>query len=406
MVIRKSYLERIEPYMNKPLIKVITGMRRCGKSTLLSQMSRHLVQKGVKEKNILVINMESLTFASITNHTELHRYVMDYFAKIKGPRYLFIDEVQEIPLWEKAIGSFLADAVADTTISGSNAHMLSSELATLLTGRYVAFQVYPLTFSEFLTFRGKSNAKDRSVRESEFAAYMRHGGLPGIHHFDGNEEVIREYLSSVMNSILLRDVVMRNAVRDPSLLERVCRFVFDNCGNITTAKGISDYARSQKMKLSVDTVISYIGYLSEAYLVSRVSRYDIKGKKHLEIYEKYYMGDIGLRNGFIGYRDNDIAAILENILFNEMQMRGFTASIGKIGDYEIDFIAAKDDRKIYIQVAYLLASRETIEREYRSLEEVPDSFPKYVVSLDTTLLGIRNGIKHYNFIDFILMEKW
>jgi len=401
---RSSYIDQIIPFINKPVIKVITGIRRSGKSTILSQIAGYLHSQGVKEKNVLYINMESLAFSVITDYAALYRYVNDYFVNTKGQCYLLIDEVQEISSWEKAVTSFLADNVADIIITGSNAHLLSSELATLLTGRYVTIPVYPLTFSEFLTFRGKDTAINRAERMDELLVYMKYGGLPGIHHFDENPDVLNEYLSSVMNSILLRDVVMRNAVRDPALLEKICRFVFDNCGNITTAKGIADYARSQKLKLSVDTAITYLGYLAGAYLVTRVPRYDIKGKKHLDVYDKYYMGDVGLRHAFVGNRENDIGALLENILYNEMRVRGYTVSIGKAGEYEIDFVAEKNDTRFYAQVAYLLATPETIEREYRALELTGDSFPKYVLSLDQVQMGVRNGIRHVNFVDFLLSQ--
>jgi uncharacterized protein len=402
MIERTAYIERILPYMNTPVIKVISGIRRSGKSVIMGQIAERLKNSGVKEKNILYFNMESLENEKLRIYGELYKEVNARFKGVKGQRYLFIDEIQEIPSWEKAIASFLADKTADIVITGSNAHLLSSELSTLITGRYVVIPVYPLTFSEHLTFR----KKEKNSRNEEFQRYLAYGGLPGIHHFNDNDDVIIEYLSSVINSILLRDVVMRNAVREPSLLEKICRYVFDNCGNITTAKGIADYAKSQRMKITVDTVINYLSFLESSYLISRVPRYDIKGKKHLEVYDKYYMGDAGLRRGFIGYRDNDISALLENILYNELLVRGYRPRIGKIGEYEIDFIAEKGEEKIYIQCAYLLSTKQTIEREYRSLEMVKDSFPKYVVSLDPVMQGIRNGIHHYRLPEFLLTKNW
>jgi uncharacterized protein len=403
MIERSAYIDRILPYMNTPVIKVISGIRRSGKSVIMNQIAEHLKKQGVKEKNILYLNMESLENENFGTYGELYKEVKTRFKGVKGPCYLFIDEVQEIPSWEKAVASFLAEHTADIVITGSNAHLLSSELSTLLTGRYVVIPVYPLTFAEHLTFRGKAKEKNH---DEEFRRYLSYGGLPGIHHFNDNDDVVAEYLSSVMNSILLRDVVMRNAVRDPSLLEKICRYVFDNCGNITTAKGIADYAKSQRIKLSVDTAINYLSFLEGSYLVSRVPRYDIKGKKHLEVYDKYYMGDVGLRRGFIGYRDGDIGALLENVLYNELLMRGYNVSIGKIGEYEIDFIAEKGDGKIYIQCAYLLSAKLTVEREYRSLESIKDSFPKFVLSLDPVTQGVRNGIKHFRLTDFLLLKEW
>ena len=405
MVKRSEYIDKIIPFIDTPVVKVITGIRRSGKSTIMTQLADYCLSIGTKEKNILSINMESLVFSEITDYKILYSYIINYFSKTKGKKYLFIDEVQEISGWEKAVASLLAEKIADITITGSNAHLLSSELGTLLTGRYVTIPVYPLTFSEFLVFRKKASLKHRQTRDDEFNSYLQYGGLPGIHHFPDNNEVILEYLSSVMNSILLRDVVMRNSVRDPALLEKICRFAFDNCGNITTAKGIADYARSKRLNISVDTAISYLSFLENAHLITKVQRYDIKGKRHLDVYEKYYMGDTGLRHGFIGYRDNDIASLLENIVYNEVRVRGYSVSIGKIGEYEIDFIAEKNDDRKYIQVAYLLASRETIDREYRALESIPDNFPKFILSLDPVLQSNRGGIKHLHIIDFLL-SKW
>ncbi len=406
MIERTAHIERILPYINTPVIKVISGIRRSGKSVIMTQLAQRLKERGIKESNVLYYNMESLENETLRTYGELYKSVKAGFKGKKGPCYLFIDEVQEIPSWERVVSSIMAENIADIIITGSNAHLLSSELATLLTGRYVVFPVYPLTYSEHLTFRGKDKTRDKAVLEQEFTRYLFLGGLPGIHHFNDNEEVITEYLASVMNSILLRDVVMRNAVRDPSLLEKICRFVFDNCGNITTAKGIADYAKSQRIKLSVDTAINYLSFLESSFLVSRVPRYDIKGKRHLEVFDKYYMGDVGLRRGFIGYRDNDVAALLENILYNELLMRGYRPRIGKIGEYEIDFIAEKGEERIYIQCSYLLSSKAAIEREYRSLEAVKDSFPKYVLSLDPVMQGVRNGIRHRRIEEFLIAKDW
>lgn len=402
MIERQEYINRILPWMNQPMVKVLSGLRRSGKSVIMQQLVSHLKKEGIKDKNIVYINMESLENESLKTHGALYKDIKKKFKGIKGQCYLFIDEVQEIKSWEKAIASFLAEKTADIVITGSNAHLLSSELATLLTGRHIVISIYPLTFSEHCFFRGKIK---KEHRDEEFIRFMQFGGLPGIHHFD-TDELIYEYCSSVMNSILLRDVVMRNSVRDPSLLEKICRFVFDNCGNITTAKGIADYAKSQKLKLSVDTVINYISFLESAFLVSRVSRYDIKGKKHLEVYDKYYMGDVGLRRGFIGYRDNDISGIMENVIYNECRMRGYRTLVGKAGEYEIDFIAEKNNDRIYIQCAYLLSTEKTAEREYRSLEAVKDSFPKYLVTLDPVTRGNYNGIKHVRITDFLMAKDW
>ena len=404
MIARTRYLDRMTPYLHTPVIKVITGMRRTGKSTMLQQLSDYCVSLGAKPAGILQINMESLEYANITDGAALNDRVRKYFGSYKGQRYLFIDEVQEIPDWEKAVASLLAEKKTDITITGSNAHLLSSELATLITGRYVTLPVYPLTFSEHCVFRGLKNPEKNPQRADEFTRYLRYGGLPGIHQFPDVQGIIDEYLSSVMNSILLRDVVMRSAVRDPAMLERVCRFVFDAVGSIITAKRIADYAKSQRLKMTVDTAINYLRFLENAYLINRVPRYDIRGRRQLELYDKYYMGDLGLRHGFLGYRDGDIGGLLENVVHTELRARGYSVAIGKSGEYEIDFVAQRGEEKIYIQVAYLLAQEETVEREYRALESIPDSYPKYLLTMDPVRRTNRNGIVHQNLVDYLLAE--
>ncbi len=401
MILRERYLKQIAPFIDKPVIKVITGIRRCGKSTFLKMIRILLIDKGVKPENILLINKDSLEFDSLSTYKQLVKYVNEKFKNVKGKRYLFIDEVQEISGWEKALSGFLADKTADLFITGSNSRMLSSELATFISGRYIEFKLYTLSFSEFMKFRKVS---DKNKIESEFALFMKYGGFPGIHHMEYDDEVIGQYISSIYNTILLKDVVARNSIRDIVLLERIAQFTADNCGNITSSKNISNFLKSQIIKGSVDTVQSYLSMLGSAFIFYKVNRFDIKGKRLLEIHEKYYTGDIGLKHCLLGYKISDISGHLENIIFLELLARGYKVNIGKLNDLEIDFIVTKNNEKSYIQVAYLLTDNKTIEREFGALEKINDNYPKIVLSLDKYLDSNRNGIKWYNLIDFLMSK--
>ena len=402
MFIRKHYVKKILPFVDKPVIKVITGLRRVGKSTFLQMLKDHLLKKGVSEKNILCINKESLEYDFIHDYQDLNKFVKNAFTSVQGKRYLFIDEVQEIKLWEKAVTSLFTEEKTDIYITGSNAHLLSSELATLLSGRYVSFPIYPLCFQEFLQFRNTTPQK--ADLNKEFSLFLQYGGLPGIHFLDFKEEVIYHYLNAIFNTILLKDVVTRHRIRDVSQLKNITRFVFDNCGQIVSSKRISDYLKSQKIRITVDTVQNYLHYLQNAFLISKTSRYDLKGKRHLEFYEKYYMGEIGMRHGFIGYRKDDISGLLENIVYLELLKRGYNVSIGKLEDKEIDFIAEKEKSRLYFQVAYLLASPETEIREFSPLERINDNYTKIVLSLDKDWGEERRGILRKNIIQFLLED--
>jgi predicted AAA+ superfamily ATPase len=403
MIQRERYLKQITPFIDKPIIKVITGIRRCGKSTFLKIICNLLIDKGVSQENILLVNKDSLEFDSINTYKQLVSYVSDRFREVKGKKYLFIDEVQEIEGWEKALSGFLTDHTADLFITGSNSRMLSSELATYISGRYVEFKLYTLTFSEFIKFR---EVNEPEKMESEFALFMRYGGFPGIHRMEYDDEVIEQYVSAIYNTILLKDVVARNGLRDIALLERIAHFTADNCGNITSSKKIADYLKSQKMKGSVDTVQSYLSMLSSAFIFHKLNRFDLKGKRLLEIHEKYYMGDIGLKHCLLRYKINDISGHLENIVYLELLSRGYKVNIGKLNEFEIDFIATRNNQQIYLQVAYLLADNKTIEREFGALEKISDNYPKIVLSLDKFLDSDRNGIKWYNLIDFLQLEEF
>ncbi|HBB90323.1 MAG TPA: ATPase [Bacteroidales bacterium] len=402
MIARESYINQISPFIDKPVIKVITGIRRCGKSTFLKLLCKSLTDKGIDPGNILLINKDSLEFDWLTTYKQLVEFVITSFKGKKGRKYLFVDEVQEIEGWEKAISGFLTDNVADLYITGSNSRLLSSELGTYITGRYIEFKMFPLTFSEFLQFR---RVTEPDKTEREFTLFMKYGGFPGIHQMEYNDEVIGQYLSSLYSTILLKDVVERNGLRDISLLERISRFTAGNCGNITSSKKIADFLKSQRIRGSVDTVQNYLAMLCAAFIFHRINRYDIKGKRILEVYEKYYVGDIGLKNILVGYKPDDISGLLENIVLLELMKRGYQVTIGKVNDLEIDFIATKNNQPVYIQVAYLLTDGKTIEREFSSLEKISDNHPKLVLSLDKYPDSNRNGIIWQNLIEFLLDDK-
>ncbi len=395
---RNFYLQKILPFMDKPVIKVITGMRRIGKSYFVRQLIGYLKDRGISEKQIVYINKELLDFDFIKTYQDLNHFVKTRFSQIAAPKYLFLDEVQEIVNWEKAIADFLVPEDIDIYITGSNAHLLSSELATQLSGRYLEFPIYALSLDEFRLFRNEPTLDP----EKNFLHYLKFGGFPAIHHFNLNEELIYQYINSIYNTILLKDVVARNKIRNVQLLENIMRYVFQNIGNIFSAKKVSDYLKSQRLQVSIDTVQRYLSCLQSTFMLYKVPRFDVKGKRVLEIYEKYYLGDIGLRHALLGYREADIAMVLENIVFLELKRRGYQVFIGKYDDFEIDFIAEKAKEKLYLQVAYLLATPAVIEREFNPLQRIQDNYPKYVLSLDRAWGEDFEGIHRRYLVDFLL----
>ncbi len=393
---RTLYLDKLKNFIDKPIIKVIIGMRRVGKSTIMKLLIQELLKSGISKESILYINKESLEFENIKNYFDLYKYTTKYFKDKKHKRYVFIDEIQEIESWEKAVASFLSDNIADIFISGSNSKLMSSEIATLLSGRYIEIPIYPLTFKEFLLFR-----KNKSDIETEFKNYLKYGGLPAIHSLEFEDEVIFEYLNSIMNTVLYKDIITRNKIRSPSVLEKIVQYLFDNIGNITTAKRISNYFKSQKLNVSIDTTLNYIKYIESAFLVDRLPRYDIKGKKSLEFYDKIFLNDIGLRHGFIGYREKDINGLFENVVYSELKARGYKVKVGVFDNLEIDFVAEKQNELKYIQVCYSLADINTQKREFNSLLKIKDNYEKMVISMDRFFQKEINGINHYYLIDFL-----
>ena len=402
MIKRDLYLEEIKKYMNKPIIKVITGMRRSGKSMILKLIQEELEKMGIVKENIIYMNFESLVFIDIKDFEALYKHIIKKTFNKKGKIYILLDEIQEVKGWEKAINSFLVDLDVDIYITGSNANLLSSELATYIAGRYIEIKIYPLSFQEYIDFASENNKKTPLSIDEYFYQYLNFGGLPGIHIFNYNKEEIYQYLADVYNSILLRDVIARNNIRDIELLERVVLYIMDNIGNTFSAKSISDFLKNQGRKLSIETIYNYLKALENAFIISKVQRYDIKGKNILETQEKYYLSDLGFRNAKLGYQSNDISSYLENIIFLELLRRKYKVNVGKKNNKEIDFIANLRDENLYLQVTYLLASPETIEREFFPLKAIKDNYPKMVLSMDNLPESNIEGIKRKRIIDFLL----
>lgn len=401
MIAREFYMKQIRNYMNTPVVKVITGMRRSGKSVMLELIAEELRKQSVGDNNIVYINFESLRFAKLKKDMLLYEHLTELAERAEGRMYILLDEIQEVDDWEKVINSMRIDVDCDIYITGSNARLLSGELATLLSGRYVEIHVYPLSFAEYLDF-AKANEAEKSFSVNEhFANYIRYGGLPGIHQMKWEEEPIMQYLGDIYNSVILKDVIQRNSIRDTALLESVVHYIMDNIGNIFSAKSVSDFLKSQGRRLSAETVYNYIAALESAFIVNKAKRFDIKGKRLLETQEKYYLTDLGIRHAVIGYRANDIGGILENIVYLELLRRGYKVYIGKQLSLEVDFVAESREERIYIQVCYVLNENDT-EREFRPLEAIADNYEKMVISTDSWVSFNRNGIRQKNIIDFLL----
>ena len=401
MIVRERYMRLIRDFMNKPVVKVITGMRRSGKSALLELTRQELLSRGINENNIIFFNFESLRYEALKDYKALYSEIAAKAHLADGRIYILLDEIQEVYAWEQVINSLRVDFDCDIYVTGSNAKLLSGELATLLSGRYVEIHVYPLDFGEYLDFAAANEDEAKLSKQEHFANFLRFGGLPGIHQMKWEEPLIMQYLHDIYNSVLLKDVIARNKIRDTALLESIVLYLMDNIGNTFSAKTISDFLKSQGRKLSTETVYNYLKALENAFLIHKVARFDIKGKRILETQEKYYLSDLGMRHAVMGYRDNDIAGILENTVYLELLRRGFSVSIGKQDVAEVDFVANRSDDRIYIQVCYVLTPENT-EREFSPLEAISDNYEKLVLSTDTLLRINRGGIRQKNIVDFLL----
>jgi predicted AAA+ superfamily ATPase len=403
---RKVYTEQLKSFINKPVIKVITGIRRCGKSALLELFQNDILQYTDKN-HIISINFEDSQFDDLTNYKQLNKYILSLMKDDKR-YYIFFDELQGVEHWEKCVNS-LRLKNTDIYVTGSNSNLLSGELATLLSGRYVEFCLHTLSFSEFIDFRKKSSIASENI-DDELEAYIKTGGFPilSANNFDASSA--RKIVTDINNSAVLRDVIERNNVRNVQLLQKIIAFIYDNIGNITSAKRISEFLKSQKRTADFETVYNYLHYLENALIIHKAPRYDIKGKKLLESYEKYYLADHSLQYTLREFNMANISGILENIVYMELRRRGYKVSVWKMtdriaGEKEIDFVAENTKRKLYVQVCYLLANEETIEREFAPLCKVRDNYPKLIVTMDKFWQIEKDGIKGIHLKDFLLHEE-
>ena len=401
MTKRELYIEKIKPFIDKDIIKVLTGIRRSGKSVMLKLIMEELKQNKIDEKQFININFENLINRELTTADKLHEYILKKASEIKKKCYIFLDEIQEVKDWEKCINSLRVNEEYDFDIyiTGSNAKLLSGELSTYLAGRYVEFVIYPFSFKEFLETL-KSIQQDVSTREA-FQKYVKFGGMPFLYNLAFEEEASLQYLKDIYSSIILKDITQRNKIRDTDMLERVISYLIMNVGNNFSATSISKFFKSENRKVSVETILNYIKAAEESFLIYRVSRDDLIGKKVLNVNEKYYIADHGMREAILGSNQRDINQIFENIIYLELLRKGYNVRVGKVDNLEVDFVCTKGNEKIYVQVAYLLASAETIEREFTSLEKIDDNYPKYIISMDEFDMS-RNGIIYINIIDFLM----
>ena len=403
MIKREMYMKRIRPFIDTDLIKVITGIRRCGKSVMLDLIKQELEESGIDPSRFISINFEDMRYEHLHTARALHDEIREKAAGVSERLYLFFDEIQEVDGWEKCINSLRVSMDCDIYITGSNARLLSGELATYLGGRYVEFVIYPFSFSEFTELYHQT-APETSVPQC-FQKYLLCGGMPYLSNIRYEEEPSRQYLTDLFNSVQLKDIVRHNSIRDIDLLERVISYITVNVGNTFSAASLVKFFKSEHRTVAAETVMNYIRYCCDAFLFYQIRREDVKGKQLLASNEKYYIADHGIREAVFGGNMRDINLILENIVCMELLRRGYTVTVGKSKNKEIDFICHDRNEKIYIQVTYLLASEETIDREFSVYDSISDNFPKYVVSMDELDMS-RNGIKHRNIRDFLLMEEW
>ncbi|MBR0574012.1 MULTISPECIES: ATP-binding protein [Pasteurellaceae] len=395
-VVRPKYTKKIEKFVDKPVIKVLTGMRRVGKSTILTIIKNEILATIPTEQKIY-INFESLEFLHINDANALAKYLTENLKGIKGKVYFFFDEIQLVKNWEKVINGLRVDRDCDIYITGSNSKLISGELATLLAGRYVEFEIQPFTFDEFLMVYTETNLN----RDELFNKFLQVGGMPILRYFNLEEETSYKYLQDVYNTVLVKDVLNYNKIRDVDIFNRILNFVIQNIGATFSASSIKKYLKSESREVSVDTVLNYLEYCQMAFIIKKVPRYDLVGKKTLKIDEKYYLTDHGFRQSK-GYSNiKDIEKTLENIVYIELISRGYQVEIGKVGAKEIDFIARKDKEIIYYQVSYLMATEQTREREFGVYKNISDNYPKYVLSMDKVDFS-QDGIIHQNIMDFLL----
>lgn len=400
MILRNLYLDQIKDHIDDPMIKVIKGIRRSGKTELLKMIIAMLKKRDISNDQIIYINYESFDTIDLRDFKKLYQHIKSKYEAIDKKLYIFLDEIQEVDSWEQAVRSIRVDIPSDIYLTGSNANLLSGELATLLAGRYIEIDIYPLSFKEFKLFY-----KDIIVKNDPmnlFNQYLRRGGFPDLINIKQKESVIKNYLKSIFNTVVLRDVIERNEIRNPEQLKRILVYIMDNIGQLTSGGKIINYLKgANNEKLSTTALYKYIDALENALIIYSAKPYDIKGKRLLKRSEKFYLSDLGLRHTVLGYKENDISQMLENIVYLELLRRGYDVYVGRIDQYEVDFVAIKENKLKYYQVSYSIVDGDVAEREFRSLEMIEDNYDKYVITMDTLDLQGRNGIKWLNIVDFL-----
>ena len=402
MIDRPLYTQKIMEYVDTPFIKILTGIRRCGKSTILKLIMQKLRERGIEEKQIVSYRFDSMEYDGYTAQ-QMYQKLKSSLQSDKRT-YLFLDEVQEIDNWEKIVNSLATDFNVDIYVTGSNSRMMSSEIATYLTGRYISFRIYTLSFAEYLDF--KSDYTETAAPKQELIDYIKLGGFPAVHLHTYTAAEVYTIVRDIYNSTIFSDIVRRNQLRKVDQLERVVKYAFNNVGNTFSAKSISDYLKSEHRKIDNETVYSYLEKLEKAYILHRCLRYDLKGRELLKTQEKFYLADTALRYSVLGYDDNTVAAMLENVVYLELCRRGYRVDIGKTPVGEIDFVATRQNEKVYIQVTQQISSPETEKREYARLLDIDDNFPKYVLRTDEFAGGNYQGIKTMHVADFLLSEEY
>ena len=403
MIERPAYTDKILRYADTPFVKILTGVRRCGKSTVLNMVRQKLIsERNIDEERIVGFRFDSMEYEGMTAKHLFEKLKSRVCAKEKT--YFFLDEVQEIDGWERAVNSLAADCDVDIYVTGSNSRMMSSEISTYLTGRYISFNVFTLSFAEYLSFKAAYHMPDDPKKE--LALYIRSGGFPAVHLQKYSQEDVYTIVRDIYNSVIFSDIVKRNRIRKIDQLERVVKYVFQNIGNTFSAKSISDYLKAEHRKIDNETVYNYLESLEKAYLLHRCSRYDLQGKELLKTQEKFYAADTALRYSVLGYNPNSVAAALENVVYLELCRRGYSVYVLKTKTGEVDFVAVRQNEKIYVQVAQIIADEKTERREYDRLLEINDNYPKYVLRTDDFAGGNYKGIKTMHAADFLLSTEF
>lgn len=402
MIPRKDYLNQLLKYKDSSDVKIITGMRRVGKSTILLLYRDELKKQGIKEKDIIYMNFDSLKYEEYKDYKKLYDYLS---SKINNKTYILLDEIQDVKHWEKTIRSLLVDyPQADIYITGSNAYLLSSELSTLLSGRFIEIHVLPLSFKEFIEFDKEINNVDYSKEniEDKFQEYLKFGSLPVIFNYTNKEDIFENLIRGIYNTVLIKDIYQRNDIKNTVLFENIVRFTLDNIGNQTSSKAVSNYLKNDSIETTPSTVLNYLKMLSDAYVIYPVNRYDIKGKKLLKTLGKYYVSDLGIRNAILGFKNIDYGHILENIVFLELVRRGYKVNIGKINNLEVDFIVNNVNERKYYQVCHSILDENTLKRELAPFKKINDNYEKIILTMDKSILKDVDGVKIINLIDFLI----